>query len=95
MKVQVNETTGAVTVTLSKRNLLSLLHKVDQEWSAATIVRDANPAAPDREPTLWVTAETDEVHYADPERLGAGPGIMHPATESFVAEPPSLEEVSS
>jgi hypothetical protein len=83
-----------VVVTLSKRNLLSLLHKVDQDWSAATLMRGTNPDDPRVEPLLVVKAETDELHYADPDRQGYGPGRMHPETESFVADPPSLEPVT-
>lgn len=83
-----------MTVTLSKRNLLSLLHKVDQDWSVATLMRAANPEDPDVEPLLILTAELDDVHYADPSRQGYGPGVMHPETEDFVADPPDLEPVS-
>ncbi len=64
-------------VVLSRRNLLSLLHKVEMPGSFCTIVKPDGTA---------IKAEPDEVHYAN--RVG-GPGTMHPDTEQFVAD---LEE---
>lgn len=94
MKVQVNQTTGAVHVSLSKRNLLALLHKVDQDWSAATLMRAGNPEDPSVEPLLLVTAQPDDVHYSDdPIRKAMGTTMMHPDTAAFVNDPPSLEAV--
>ena len=64
-------------VVLSRRNLLSLLHKLEMPGSFCTIVKPDGTA---------IKAEPDEVHYAN--RVG-GPGTMHPDTEQFVAD---LEE---
>ena len=64
-------------VVLSRRNLLSLLHKLEMPGSFCTIVKPDGTA---------IKAERDEVHYAN--RIG-GPGTMHPDTEQFVAD---LEE---
>jgi len=70
-----NATTHGQTlrITLSRRNLLALLQKLDTMGdSACTIVRQC-----DNGWGVVVTAEPDEVHYAD--RL---PGAMHPVTET-------------
>lgn len=92
MKITQNPETGKLTVVLSKRNLLSLLHKVDQDWSAKAIDWFPPPGMEDGVHAL-VMAEPDDVHYADPERGGVGAGFMHPDTEDFVADPPPLEAV--
>jgi hypothetical protein len=61
---------GTVEVTLSRRNLMILLSKLDRgEQSAATIYRRGDG---DQEPTIIVSAEEDDLHYAD--RV---PGTMH------------------
>jgi len=62
------------TVVLSRRNLLSLLAKLDGHPpdSACTIYNQ----------DIVVVAEPDEVHYADRD---AG-GRMHPKTESAISE---------
>jgi hypothetical protein len=62
-------------ITLSKRNLLSLLHKLEMPGSHCTIVK------PDG---TIVVVESDEVHYAD--RPEGSPGPMHPDTEAFVRD---------
>lgn len=69
---------GTVRVALSRRNLRTLLAKLDGEPadSACTIVYDTRDGA-----TLYVTAEEDAVHYANPERDQPTPGVMHPDTE--------------
>jgi hypothetical protein len=61
-------------VVLSRRNILSLLHKLEMEGSAQTIVKPGGIA---------ITVEPDEVHYAD---RADGPGPMHHETEQFVRD---------
>lgn len=65
-----------VAVTLSRRNLLALLAKLDgsPEHSKMTIAREQDAGF------LTVTAEEDEAHYA--YRV---PGAMHPDTEAALA----------
>lgn len=76
MKLEMED--GVAVVRLSRRNLRSLLHKLDMEGSARTLERmertDCRP--------LRVIAEDDEEHYA-----GRVPGPMHPLTESAILEP--------
>jgi hypothetical protein len=86
-----------VEVVLSRRNLLTLLHKLDMPGSARMLTNgdcwedgaqtpleahttgDAGTS-----PTMLVLrCEDDEEHYG---RRAFGPGLMHPATERFVAE---------
>lgn len=65
-------------VVLSRRNLLSLLSKLDGSPadSACTIEYDG----------VFVSAEEDEVHYSHPGRpAGLLPGVMHPDTEAALA----------
>lgn len=57
-----------VVVTLSERNLRTLLSKVHRPDSARTLLLDVG------EGVLVVKAETDEEHYRD--RVPAGP--VHP-----------------
>jgi len=57
-------------ITLSRRNLLTLLSKLERPESLRTIVRG----------TVVVTAEEDEEHYG--ERV---PGPMHPHEEAYIA----------
>jgi len=61
-------------VTLSRRNLLALLHRLEMADSTCTIVKPGG---------IVVTAETDEVHYRHRSR---GPGQMHPDTEEFIID---------
>lgn len=65
---------SVVEITLSERNLRSLLVKLGGHptESACTIVRQAEAGGP----TLIVHAEADDVHYTD-----RPPGPMHPDTE--------------
>jgi hypothetical protein len=94
-----------VEVTLSRRNLLTLLHKLDMPGSMRQIENNdcledgvQTPYYPheveasDLPPTILVLrCEDDGEHYA---KRPAGAGPMHPATESFVQEqsgaPPEL-----
>jgi hypothetical protein len=72
-----------VIVTLSGRNLLALLRKLQQPLSlrmltSQMVIRDGKLLD---EPMLIVRAEPDGVHYAD----RPGPGQMLPSTEEFIA----------
>ena len=60
-------------VTLSRRNLLALLHRLEMTDSA-TIIKPSGDI---------IVAETDEVHYRHRSR---GPGQMHPDTEEFIID---------
>lgn len=60
-----------IRIVLSRRNLQSLLAKLDIEWSAKTIYQE------DDQGNIWVSAEENEIHYED-----RTPGPMHPSTES-------------
>lgn len=62
-------------VTLSRRNLESLLHKLDWEGSERTIVNGP----------LVVKAEDNDEHYRDRE-----PGPMHPTTEQAISKSDKL-----
>ena len=57
-------------VTLSRRNLLTLLAKLDIPGSHRTIIKPGG---------ITVTAEQDEVVYA-----GRRPGRMEPQTEALI-----------
>lgn len=78
MKLEVDPRRTA-TVTLSKRNLLALLTKLEMAGSARTIV------SYNTEPDGWVLvvrAESDEEHYST---RTFPPGPMHPHTELDIA----------
>jgi len=98
-----------VVVTLSRRNLLALLHKLDMPGSMRTLTNndcfedgvqtplpDDAGVSDDMKPTVLVLrCEDDAEHYG---RRELGPGLMHPATETFVlrrggaaGEVPSIE----
>lgn len=74
---------SAVVVTLSRRNLLTLLHKLERGTSACTLV--SGNAYRDRvevdDVQLVVTAERDELHYAHRD----APGTVHPLEETYLA----------
>lgn len=77
-----------VIVTLSRRNLLTLLQKLDMPGSAREFHN--NDCWEDGEQcplfggtTLVMRSEDDDEHYG---RRAAPPGLMHPDSESFVAE---------
>ncbi len=85
-----------VEVTLSRRNLLALLHKLDMPGSTRQLentdcYEDGVPTssslgedqAPPPATTLVLRCEDDDEHYA---RRALGPGFMHPDTERFVRE---------
>lgn len=73
-----------VRVTLSRRNLLSLLHKLDLAGSARRIENDYvfQYAQPSDDYILVLRVEDDEQHY---EGRPVPPGVMHPETEAFIA----------
>jgi len=90
MKLVLTETAGRgnVVVTLSRRNLLALLHKLDLDGSARTITsRHAYRCLDGRtqlvdDLLLIVRSENDDEHYGG--RLFP-PGVMHPDTEAFIS----------
>ena len=73
MKLKVEN--NLITVKLSKRNLLALLHKVDSPDSAKTLFKQT-----DDDYRLILIAEPDSLHYQDNEPAGK----MHPSTEEFI-----------
>jgi hypothetical protein len=66
-----------IIITLSRRNLLALLQKVDLPpgQSACTIMQESEEGH-----IVSVTAEPDEVHYQ-----GRTPGRMRGDAETFIA----------
>lgn len=86
-----------VEVIVSRRNLLTLLHKLDMSGSRRQIENNdcwedgvQAPWSPGEveasdlpRTTLVLRCEDDGEHYA---KRPIGPGLMHPATERFVAE---------
>lgn len=66
---------GEVEITLSRRNILALLHKLDWDDSERTIQKFADGII------LTVVAEDDNGHYGD----GVA-GVMHAETERFIEE---------
>lgn len=79
LRIHITADRGVAEVTLSRRNLLALLHKLEMPGSARTILSMDN-----EEPgwTLIVRSEDDEEHYGS---RGFGPGPMHPMTELSIA----------
>jgi hypothetical protein len=71
MKLMFDNKGVPIGIVLSRRNLLTLLHKLDMPHSARLIVREG----------FGVRAENDAKHYTDRD-----PGLMHPETEKFIAE---------
>lgn len=76
-----------VKVTLSRRNLLALLHKLDMPGSGRRIENTCTfrEGVYDNTHVLVLCCEDDKEHYADPDRLSSKPGIMHPDSEEFIA----------
>lgn len=64
---------GVIQVVLSKRNLLTLLHKLDVPTSKREIVKQTGGVF------ISVRAEDDNTHYKD-----ATPGKMSTDTEAFI-----------
>lgn len=76
-----------VVITLSRRNLMAMLHKLDMPGSARRIENndcwEDGVQCPYPGTILVIQCEEDIEHYAN--RVGpAGP--MHPDTESFIAK---------
>ena len=69
----------AVAVTLSRRNLLALLAKLDTEGSERTLLKREEPLG--EQWTLVVIAEEDGEHY---DGRAEPPGPMHQVTEAFI-----------
>lgn len=65
---------GRVTVTLSKRNVLALLSKVDDPYSGRTLYNQNDPG------WLIVKVEPDAEHYS-----GRTPGQVSEKSEAFIA----------
>lgn len=82
MRVDLTES-GIIFVRLSRRNVLSLLSKLEQPGSARTIVQRGAYVygVLQEELILAVQVEPDELHYAG----RVPPGEMSPETERFVA----------
>ena len=79
MKLEIDS--EQITVRLSRRNLLALLHKLERPDSARTI--DKIDEISDGTCIKWqAVAEEDAIHYANREP----PGPMHPAEEKFLAQ---------
>ena len=75
-----------VVVTVSRRNLLTLLHKLELPGSARMLPTtdcwlDGEPTEPG-EWLLVLHCEDGQQHYAGRE---SGPGAVHPHTEQLVA----------
>jgi hypothetical protein len=74
---------GVAVVTLSRRNLLTLLHKLDMRGSARTLTNGDCYLnfVPTDLLTLVLRAEDDDAHYGERREP---PGPLHPASEGFV-----------
>lgn len=83
MRISIEE--GIVNVVLSRRNLETLIAKLDgfPKGSACEIFCQANPRDPKREPLFYVKAEENALHYSG---RPSPPGEMHPETEDRLKE---------
>lgn len=64
-------------ITLSRRNVMTLLHKLDTWPDSAKAIECGEPIYPDRcTMKVRVAIQEDNEHYQ-----GRLPGIMHPRTE--------------
>lgn len=86
MKLQLFESEHQTTVivTLSRRNLLALLHKLEMPGSARLLLTDncERQGKLVDDLCLVLHVEDDLEHYG---RRGYGPGAMHPVTKVFIA----------
>lgn len=73
MHVEINNAT--VTVTLSRRNVLALLHKTEMPGSKRTLIKEVGNGL-----LLVVKVEDDGEAYR-----GRVPGRMHDETERFIS----------
>lgn len=74
---------GDIRVFLSERNLRTLLTKLvgSPPNSACLMTYDTRDGL-----RLWITAESDLAHYANPERDTPFPGPTHPDTEIALSD---------
>lgn len=72
--MRLKRTAAEIEVTLSRRNILALLHKLDWEGSERTIQKRADDGM-----ILTVVAEDNDEHYGDDAA-----GVMHDETERFI-----------
>jgi hypothetical protein len=84
LEVFITDNKTRVVVTLSRRNLLALLHKLDMPLSLRTLASYDSyvDGAAVSNVLLVLRCENDEEHYS---KRPARPGPMHPETEDFVA----------
>jgi hypothetical protein len=75
MKLEVKPDLHVAEITLSRRNLRTMLQKLDMAGSARTIYSDG--WGPDGTWRLILCSEDDDEHYRDRKP----PGPMHPQTE--------------
>jgi hypothetical protein len=66
---------GTIGITLSRRNLVALLSKLDEPRSARTLLRRLEDGR-----LLVVTAESDAEHYAERNSVG----VMTPQAEQAI-----------
>ena len=74
--MRLEDRSGIPVLVLSRRNLLSLLQKLDMPDSTRTLAEQDNK--------FLVIAEDDDAHYAHESREGAPPGKVHPLTEAYI-----------
>jgi hypothetical protein len=76
---------NCVNIVLSRRNVLSLLHKLEMPGSASTLTGADNyvNGEPVDHLLLVLQVEEDAPHYGS---RPAPPGPMHPLTETFVSQ---------
>lgn len=77
-------------VTLSRRNILALLHKLDMQGSHRRLENTMVFIESEYSDNLMLVlcCEEDDEHYDDDRRLANQgiPGRMHPETETFIRE---------
>jgi hypothetical protein len=83
LEIVENESEMQIHVTLSRRNLYALLHKLDQPSSSRTIVNGDCHRNGCYEPAMFLVlhCEDDPEHYAS---RSEPPGPMSPDTENYV-----------
>lgn len=79
-----NDAHAQVIVTLSRRNLLAMLHKLDMPGSFRRIEKDFGDT--ETALTLTLIAEDDADHYGPGKTAGMFEGPMHPDTEAFIRD---------
>jgi len=76
MRLEITDSGTAIKVTLSRRNCLTLLSKLDNWPESRRQIQFPGWDGPE----LVVEIEADEVHYRD----RAAPGEMHPRSEEWI-----------